>query len=329
MARHNIPCSFCKTEFHPGDTHWERWKKGKPTYCSRACVKARFEADALARIPDQPCTTCGKMFTLSSSQRDKFKSRPGTGLYCSTECLYASRKRHSRALWENGKMPPWGSERQRAAAKKLGEYSRANKKFGPDHPNYKLGEWTYEAKAERRARYEARKARRAAAPVVVPCMACGESTELTQHQRERWYKDGPQARFCCKACWQAKDSGENTERAINARRALASPKGYDYSQRMAEGYYDDATCAECGTVFSPDIEQRVHRKKYPDAAQYCSFECVTEVRMRRLENYRAENGVMQGPTHPSWKTGWHSKQAQEARRLVHHIKKHIKEGVSK
>lgn len=306
MARHNIPCSFCKTEFHPGNTHWERWKKGKPTYCSRACVKARFEADALARIPDQPCTTCGKMFTLSRSQRDKIKSRPGTGLYCSTECLYASRKHHSRAMWENGKIPPWGSERQRAAAKKLGEYSRANKKFGPDHPNYKLGEWTKEAKAKRRARWKQLVERREAAPKQYPCMLCGVGFAFSARQRERWYEYGSSVRYSCSHC--------------KNKSPMAEKPPY---------YYAPAECTKCGVMFTPQENQRTHRYENPDADIFCSFRCVTEFREEMLTRYREQNGVMQGPTHPSWKTGWHSKQAQEARRLVHHIKKHIKEGVSK
>jgi hypothetical protein len=99
MARHDIPCSFCGEEFFPTTENWCRWRHGKPTYCTRACVAAKHAAEAHARNPDRPCTTCGKMFTLTKSQRDKVKRRPNTGLYCSTECLYASRKTNPRKVW--------------------------------------------------------------------------------------------------------------------------------------------------------------------------------------------------------------------------------------
>lgn len=99
LSRHNIPCSMCKVEFSPTPDQWSRWRHKKPTYCSRDCVKARHEADALARIPKQPCTTCGELFVLSKSQRDKIKRRPNTGLYCSTECLYKSRETNPRKIW--------------------------------------------------------------------------------------------------------------------------------------------------------------------------------------------------------------------------------------
>jgi hypothetical protein len=53
---------------------------------------------------------------------------------------------------------------------------------------------------------------------------------------------------------------------------------------------------------------------------------VTRFREDKLEAHRDINGVMKGPTHPSWKTGWHSKEVREAKSLIHNIKKSIKEG---
>lgn len=100
MSRHNIPCSMCKGEFFPTPEQWGRWRHGKPTYCARTCVATKYAAEARARSPDRPCTTCGKAFELTRSQRDKVKSRPDTGIYCSTECLYASRKTNPKKIWE-------------------------------------------------------------------------------------------------------------------------------------------------------------------------------------------------------------------------------------
>lgn len=101
--RHNISCAFCEVEFFPSDNGWSRYRKNKPTYCSRACVKGKQAAEAHARNPDQPCTTCGKLFKLSRSQCDKIRTRPGTGLYCSTECLYKSRETNPRKTMERKK----------------------------------------------------------------------------------------------------------------------------------------------------------------------------------------------------------------------------------
>jgi hypothetical protein len=98
-ARRNISCSICRAEFFPSYEKWARWKKKEPTYCSYACVKTKHGMEAHARNPDRPCTTCGKMFKLSRSQCDKIKSRPNTGLYCSTECLYKSRETNPRKAW--------------------------------------------------------------------------------------------------------------------------------------------------------------------------------------------------------------------------------------
>ena len=99
MSRHDIPCSLCAEEFFPTYEQWYRWRHGKPTYCSGECVRAKRAAEAHVRNPDRPCTTCGKEFTLTKSQRDKTRRRPGTGLYCSTECLHASRKTNPRKVW--------------------------------------------------------------------------------------------------------------------------------------------------------------------------------------------------------------------------------------
>jgi hypothetical protein len=99
VVRHNLPCAFCKVEFFPNYDRWVRWRKGEPTYCSRRCVQARYALDAHARNPDQPCTTCGKVFTLTRSQKHKIKTRSNTGLYCSTECLHKSRETNPRKQW--------------------------------------------------------------------------------------------------------------------------------------------------------------------------------------------------------------------------------------
>jgi hypothetical protein len=48
--------------------------------------------------------------------------------------------------------------------------------------------------------------------------------------------------------------------------------------------------------------------------------------MGRLAKYREVNGVMEGPTHPSWKGGAFSKQVVEAQHLMAQIKRLIKEG---
>lgn len=103
VSPHNLFCSFCKVEFFPTPATWSRWRNDKPAYCTRVCASAKQAAEAHARNPDQPCTTCGKLFKLSGSQRDKIKTRPGTGLYCSTECLYASRKTNPRKTMERKK----------------------------------------------------------------------------------------------------------------------------------------------------------------------------------------------------------------------------------
>lgn len=97
--RHNILCALCKVEFFPSDNGWSRYRKNKPTYCSRACVKTKHGIEAHVRHPDRPCTTCGKIFKLSRSQCDKTKSRPNTGLYCSKECLHKSRETNPRKAW--------------------------------------------------------------------------------------------------------------------------------------------------------------------------------------------------------------------------------------
>jgi hypothetical protein len=99
LSRHDIPCSLCGRDFFPNYEGWYRWRRGQSTYCTKVCVAAKHAAEAYARNPDQPCTTCGKVFTLTTSQRNKIKIRPNTGLYCSTECLYASRKTNPRKIW--------------------------------------------------------------------------------------------------------------------------------------------------------------------------------------------------------------------------------------
>lgn len=248
------------------------------------------------------CGECGADFAPTEKQRENL--RAGRTVYCTKPCLYLSRSRHSRARWESGQMPKERSEKQRAAAKRLGEYSRANKITGPAHPQWKGGEWTNEAKAARRARWEQEKARRAGVPDR-PCMVCGITFKLNSAQRGLWYKHGDAKRYCCSLC-----------------------RGNEQIVRVPPFYYAPAVCAECDTVFNPQENQRVHRYKHPDAELFCSPECVHTIRVRRLAQYREINGVMKGPTHPSWKTGWHSKQAQEARHLVHHIKKFINEGAN-
>jgi hypothetical protein len=55
---------------------------------------------------------------------------------------------------------------------------------------------------------------------------------------------------------------------------------------------------------------------------------VTRFREDKLEAYRDINGVMKGPTHPSWKTGSHSKEMLQAKSLIHNINKSIKEGAN-
>lgn len=99
QPRRNVPCGFCKNEFFPSNDQWIKWRDGKNILCSQECRRLEHAALAHARNPDQPCTTCGKMFTLTRSQKDKAKSRPDTGLYCSTECLYASRKTNPKKIW--------------------------------------------------------------------------------------------------------------------------------------------------------------------------------------------------------------------------------------
>lgn len=202
-------------------------------------------------------------------------------------------------------MPAWGSEGQRAAAKRLGEYNLANKKFGPEHPNWKGGAWTKEAKAKRRARWEQLVERREAVPKQYPCMLCGVGFTFSVGQRERWYKHGSSVRYSCSHC-----------------------RGKTLMSEKPPYYYAPAECAKCEAMFTPNENQRVHRHENPDADMFCSNTCLTEFREEMLGRYREQNGVIEGPTHPSWKTGWHSKQAQEARHLVHHIKKYIKEGVN-
>lgn len=305
--RRNIPCAFCKVEFFPSDNGWSRYRKNKPTYCSRACVKNKHAAEAHARNPDQPCTTCGVQFILSPSQRDKIKTRPNTGLYCSTECLHKSRVVNFQKRRESGKLPVWGTPAQVASAKKLGEYSLANKRFGPAHPGWKGGKHTEEAKAKRRAKRkvirEQREERRAAGPKQYPCMLCGVGFEFTYAQLGRWNKYGSTVRYCCSHCKPSV--------------MMADKPAY---------YYAPAECGGCKTVFNPRQDQRIHRDRNPDADIFCSEACVSIFRQQRLAEYRDINGVMKGPTHPSWKTGWHSKEVREAKSLVHNIKKSIKEG---
>jgi len=305
--RHNIPCAFCKVEFFPSDNGWSRYRKNKPTYCSRACVKSKQAAEAHARNPDRPCTTCGEPFMLSPSQRDKIKVRPNTGLYCSTECLHKSRVVNFQKRRESGKLPVWGTPAQVASAKKLGEYSLANKRFGPAHPMWKGGKHTEEAKAKRRAKRrvirEQKEERRAPVPKQYPCMLCGVGFTFGGSQRERWYKYGTSVRYCCSHCKPSV--------------MMADKPAY---------YYAPAECSGCKTVFNPQQNQRIHRDKNPDAHIFCSYTCVTRFREDTLETYRDINGVMKGPTHPSWKTGWHSKEVQQAKSLIHNIKKSIKEG---
>jgi hypothetical protein len=91
-------------------------------------------------------------------------------------------------------------------------------------------------------------------------------------------------------------------------------------------YYAPAECSGCKTVFNPRQDQRIHRDRNPDADIFCSEGCVSIFRQQRLAEYRDINGVMKGPTHPSWKTGSHSKEMQQAKSLIHNIKKSIKEG---
>lgn len=303
VSRHNIPCSFCGEEFFPGDTHWYRWRQGKPTYCGRTCVKAKHAAEAHSRNPDRPCTTCGKEFTLTPSQRNKVKNRPNTGLYCSTECLHHSRGLHSRARWESGEMPAWGSPAQKAAAKRLGEYSRIHKVTGPAHPQWKGGAWTNEAKADRARRSKKAQERRAAAPKEYPCAVCEVWFEFNSSQRQRWYKHGASVRYCCSHC--------------RSRSSVVTHPPY---------YYAPAECAGCTVVFTPNQGQRGQRHRNPDVEMFCSDTCVGDARIKRLAAYREVNGVMAGPTHPSWKTGSHSKEMQEARNLMHQIKKFINQG---
>ena len=315
-ARRNILCAFCKVEFFPSDNGWSRYRKNKPTYCSRACVKSKQAAEAHARNPDQPCTTCGVPFMLSPSQRDKIKTRPDTGLYCSTECLHKSRVVNFQKRRESGKLPVWGTPAQIASAKKLGEYSLANKRFGPAHPMWKGGKHSNKAKTERQMQWEQIKAFRNSAPKSLPCIACGEDTTLSPTQRQKWYNKGDATRICCSPCFSARSEKRNVYRAIQPRHA----------RLKASGYYDDTACGTCQKIFTPSSEQRTHRVKYPKSHHYCSEACVSIFRQQCLAEYRDINGVMKGPTHPSWKTGWHSKEMQQAKSLVHNIKKSIKEG---
>lgn len=203
-------------------------------------------------------------------------------------------------------MPAWGSPAQVAAAERLIEHNRNNKLMGPAHPNWKGGAWSNEAKAKRKVKWQQQLDRRGAVPKEYPCMLCGVGFTFSQSQRERWYKYGSGVRYSCPHC-------------VN-KTAMADIPPY---------YYAPAECSECSRVFAPQENQRAHRIKHPDTELFCSNKCLTASRTRRLAYYNETNGIMQGPTHPSWKTGWHSKQAQEARRLVYSIKKFINEGESK
>jgi hypothetical protein len=131
---HNLPCAFCKVEFLPNYDRWVRYRKGKPTYCSRECVQARYALDAHARNPDQPCTTCGKLFKLSRSQVNKFKVRSGTGLYCSTECLYVSRKTNPHKIWSRKRGEDYFTARTCGQCREEFLPSPAQRQWGAKNP---------------------------------------------------------------------------------------------------------------------------------------------------------------------------------------------------
>ena len=323
MSRHDIPCSLCGKDFFPSGERWYRWRRGQPTYCTRVCVAAKHAAEAHARNPDRPCTICGKMFVLTDSQREKIKTRPNTGLYCSKPCLYLSRGQHSRARWESGKMPAWGSPAQMAARDRLVAHNRDNKRTGPAHPQWKGGYYSKEAKEERRVRWEQEKARRASVPQSVPCMLCGADVPLTSQKRSRWLAKGTDTRFCCESCWK------NLNKKSPAQKSqVLTRREYRPAELIASGYYDDASCHECKTVFTPSLNQRTHRKYHPDAHLCCSSECLGAFRARNIMKYREIHGIMEGPTHPSWKGGGHSKQVQETLQLITKIKKFINQGAN-
>jgi len=133
-SRPNIPCSFCKVEFFPdNDEKWYRWQQGKPTYCSWVCVKDNYAVEAHLNNPDQPCTTCGKLFKLSRSQKTKKKSRPDTGLYCSTECLYVSRKTNPRKSMERKKGEKYFTARTCGQCNKEFVPSTRQRQWGAKH----------------------------------------------------------------------------------------------------------------------------------------------------------------------------------------------------
>lgn len=248
------------------------------------------------------CGECGARFEPTTKQRENIAK--GNTVYCTRPCLYLSRGRHSKARWENGVMPAWGSPAQIAARDRLVEHSRVNKITGPAHSNWKGGKWSKEAQAARRVKWLAQVERRAAAPKEYPCMVCDVWFELNKSQRLKWYKYGSSVGYCCSHC--------------KCRTSITN---------VPPHYYAPAECSKCEKMFTPGEQQRLHRRDNPDAELCCSKDCLREKQVERLANYREANGIMQGPTHAGWKTGWHSKQAQETRHLIYSIKKFINEGV--
>lgn len=245
------------------------------------------------------CGECGSGFTPTKKQREN--AAAGKAVYCSSPCLHLSRGRHSRARWANGVMPAWGSPAQVAARDKLVEYNRARNITGPAHPQWKSGKWSNEAKAERRTAWEKEKERRASVPAKVPCMVCGTGFALSSAQRHLWYRHGANKGYCCSMC-----------------------VGNEQIVKVPPHYYAPAVCSRCSVRFAPNENQRAHRYKNPDASIYCSDICLTKARAAQLAPY---HGVMEGPTHPSWKGGGWSKQVVEAQQFRTKIKRFIKEGV--
>lgn len=156
------------------------------------------------------------------------------------------------------------------------------------------------------------------------CGYCKGLFEGSSNQRSKFRRSGGVYKACC------------SRKCLYALRALNATK--------PPGHYDQI-CSECGDTFRSSASQLHRRNINPDKKVVCSEVCNNR-RRSTVAQVMHKKGKLKwgsaaqiavfaaacrrsGPTHHTWKTGWHSKEMRQAKRLVHSIKKFINQGANR
>lgn len=152
----NMVCGICKAEFSPTKGQYYNKKEGSLHCCSKACWRLQKQ-QSQSKLPigfKLGCAACGEAFVPSRAQRYKYTSKSNYNPCCSEQCYSLVNSDNMKRRLREGITYWFGSPAQLASAKKLGEYSRANKKFGPEHPNWRNGLTTTEMLEVRKLRMQ-------------------------------------------------------------------------------------------------------------------------------------------------------------------------------